>query len=672
MSRALLRRLLPLAALLPLAVACESAETAPPAAPPPPPPVAAAPPAPAPPPPRTLSRADFNRFAVRLDLPLFWATDGDGDGVPDPDEVKTLLFYPTSGSVDVARGIAAILAYDPGVSAPGLSSEEATRRHLVGEDLDQGAVTMLHSDLRSGSAADKKLLEHMLVAARAIDDIYATMRGSAALASRVPADDASSQSLFRRDWGPACAGAKTRKDPACSAIPGAPKPLDDAYPASLEADPGFCAALQKRPDAKAVVADHFGVVREKDGKLVSVPYSQAYAGPMKAIAAELRAAAADETEPGEAALRAYLEAAARSFTTDDWGPADEAWSRMNAQNSKWYLRVAPDEVLTDPCNLKAQFHLNLARIDPGSVRWQSKLTPLEDEMERALAALVGPPYRARKVTFHLPDFIQVVLNAGDDRQPTGATAGESLPNWGKVEQEGRGRTVAMTNIGTDPDSKAFARKRIESLLDVESAKAWTPDDEPALVGTILHEATHNLGPTYTYAFRGKRGDAVFGGGLASMLEELKAETGAMYWLDWLAKKSVVAPELQRQAYAAWLSWALRHISTGVHSGSEDQPYSQLSAIQVGFLLDEGALAFDPAAAAANGADRGAFAVHWEKFPAAFEKLMKVVATLKAKNDKDAADRLVARYVDGTVVPLALVAERELRFPQTTVAYAVDR
>jgi hypothetical protein len=667
------RLLAPLAAAAVLA-ACGGAEPVPAnVAPPAPPPSVAVAPAPPPPAPvRTIARSDFNRFAVRLNLPLFWAADANGDGVPDPSEIATLLFYPTSDAPDVTRGIDAIRAYDPAALPAGLSPEEVARRTRVGEDLDQGAVTVLRTDLRSAPAADRKLLEHMLAAARAIDDIYATMRGSKALAARVPADDAASQSLFRRDWGPTCAGPKTQKDPACTAIPGAPKPVYDAYPAAMQSDPGFCAALQKRPDARAVVADHFGVVRERDGKLVSVPYSQAYAEPMKAIAAELRAAAADETDPGEAALRAYLEAASSSFTSNDWAPADEAWSRMNAQNSKWYLRVAPDEVLTDPCNLKAQFHLNLARIDPGSVRWQSKLTPLEDEMERAVAALAGPPYRARKVTFHLPDFIQVVLNAGDDRQPTGATAGESLPNWGKVEQEGRGRTVAMTNIGTDPDSKDLTRKRVESLLDAESAQAWSPDDEPALLGTILHEATHNLGPTYTYAYRGKRGDAVFGGGLASMLEELKAETGAMYWLDWLAKKGVVAPELQRQAYAAWMAWSLRHISGGMHSGTEDQPYSQLAAIQVGFLMDEGALAFDAGAPAANGTDRGAFVVHFEKVPAAFEKLMKVVVTLKARNDKAAAEALVARYVDGPVVPMKVVAERELRFPLSTVAYAVDR
>jgi len=662
--------------LLPLfasVAACNQADTPPPAAPPPV--MAVVAPPSVPPPPRKLSRADFNRFAIRLDVPLFWAADTNGNGLPERDELRTLLFFPTSESLDVDRALAAILAFDPAAPpAPTLTGDEVARRQLVADDLDQGAPSLLYTDLRGDTAADKALVRHMLVVGGLMDDIYATVKGAKSLAARVPADDLASQSLFRRDWGPACAGAKTHKNPACTAIPGAPRATNDAYPAAIQTDPDFCAALQKRPDAKLLLADHFAVVRvrEKDGALISVPYTQAYPAQMSAIAAELRAAAADETDAGEAALKAYLEAAAKSFTTNDWLPADEAWSRMNATNSRWYVRVAPDEVLADPCSAKAQFHLNVARIDPGSIRWQSKLTPFEQEMEGALAKLVGAPYRSRKVTFHLPDFIQVVLNAGDDRQAVGAIAGESLPNWGKVETQGRGRTVAMTNIGSDPDGREQSKKRVDSLLDSASAAAWVDADEPALLGTILHEATHNLGPTYSYVYRGKKGEAAFGGGEAAMLEELKAETGAMYYVDWYAKKGIVPPELAKQAYMAWLAWCLRHIAVGVHSGTDDQPYAQLAAIQVGFLLDAGALAFDPLAPAANGTDKGAFSVRFEKLAPAFEKLMKTVGTLKARNDKPAADALVARYVDGAVVPQAIIAERELRFPQTTYVYAVDR
>jgi len=653
-----------------LAIACEPAEVAPPPLPPPvAPPAPLAPPL-SPPPSQPVSRADWNRNAVRLNLPFFWVADTNGNGVADADEVRRLFFYPASSTADLGQVRDAIVHYDADALPSGLAPDEVLRRRLVLADLDQGAPTLLARPIGNASAADRAFVSHMVRVAADIDLIKGTMSGARALESRVPADDPASQSLFRRDWGPHCAGAKTRENRACSAIPGSPPLINDAYPAALQADAGFCAKLEKRPDAK-VLLDPFSVIREVAGKLVSVPYHQAYEEPMRRVASELRAAADDETDASELALKAYLLAAAQSFSTNDWNVADEAWSRMNAQNSRWYLRVGPDEVLSDPCSQKAQFHLTLAHIDQGSLEWQKKLTPLEGEMERAIAALVGPLYRPRHVAFHLPDFIQIALNAGDDRAAMRATAGQSLPNWGKVEREGRGRTVVMTNIGTDPDSRAVTRQRLESLVVSDVMKGWTDAQEPALLGTILHEATHNLGPTYTYVFQGKRSEAVFGGTVAAMLEELKAETGALFYLDWLEKKGLVSAEVHEQAIAAWLAWALRHVATGVHSGGEEQPYSQLSAIQVGFLMDEGALSFDATAMAANGADKGAFAVQRDKLGPAVHKLMTVVAGVLARNDKPGAEALLAKYVDGPVVPQATIAERTFRSPQETYVYSLD-
>ena len=76
--------------------------------------------------------------------------------------------------------------------------------------------------------------------------------------------------------------------------------------------------------------------------------------------------------------------------------------------------------------------MTFARINPDSLRWQEKLTPVQQEMEDSLAALIGEPYKARKVKFHLPDFIDITTNSGDDRSAVGATIGQSLPNWGPV------------------------------------------------------------------------------------------------------------------------------------------------------------------------------------------------------------------------------------------------
>jgi len=293
-------------------------------------------------------------------------------------------------------------------------------------------------------------------------------------------------------------------------------------------------------------------------------------------------------------------------------------------------------------------------------------------MEKSLAAHIGAPYKERKVTFHLPDFIDIVTNAGDDRDPMGATIGQSLPNWGPVVAQGRGRTVAMSNLYTDPDSQKIRRDQAESLLSKESVARYSDAQLPGLLSTILHEATHNLGPAHEYKVKGKVDKELFGGPLSSTLEELKAQSGALWYVNLLLRKNILTAEQAQQTYADSVVWALSHISRGMYSESKQpKPYSQLAAIQIGYLMDAGAIGWDAKAKAANGADEGAFVIHFDKLPAAIDKLMKDVGRIKATGDKKKAQELIAKYVDGAVVPMQVITTRMLRHPKASFVYAID-
>jgi len=417
---------------------------------------------------------------------------------------------------------------------------------------------------------------------------------------------------------------------------------------------------------------HFNVVRGVGANAEAVPYNVAYKDQFAKIAEALRDAAKTVTDPNEKPLVAYLEAAAQGFTTNDWNPADEAWAKMSVDNSKWYVRAAPDETYWEPCARKAGIHLAFARINQASKEWQKKLAPVRQDMEQQIAQRAGAPYAARRVAFQLPDFIDIVINAGDDRTPLGATIGQSLPNWGPVVAAGRGRTIVMSNLYQDPDSRAARRAQAESMLDAASMRAYAGTPDPGLLGTILHEATHNLGPAHEYKVGGKTDTVAFGGPLASVMEELKAQTGALFLIELLRTRKLISDELAAQSYADAIVWALGHISQGMYTGGhEPKTYGQVAAIQVGYLLDQGALTWDAKAAAANGKDTGALAIHAEKLVAAIDKMMKTVAGIKARGDVAGARELVARYVDGTVVPHAAVAERFLRLPKASFVYAVS-
>jgi len=628
-----------------------------------------------------VDRRAFNRSAQRLNLPLFWSIDKTGNGGIEPDETALLLFYPTSGTAKWVEGGSFTPAFEEAYKRivedaagsgvpPGLSAEEQARRSLVVQELDQGRATLVSNDLSALGSDEKSLVEHVLSASNLIDSLYATQIGAKALEDRVPREDIASQSLFRRNWGPKCLQPLTEQKPACSAIPGATKPLCDAYPAAIQSEATFCQKLEKLPNSKPLLAP-FVVVREKGAAFEPVPLSVAYKAPMEAISKELRAAAEAIKDPKEKPLKAYLVAAAQSFHDNNWLPADEAWARMNATNSAWYLRVAPDEVYWDPCNHKAGFHVTFARINKDSLAWQDKLAPVEQKMEQTLATLIGKPYAVRKVTFHLPDFVDIVINAGDDRKESGATIGQSLPNWGPVANQGRGRTVAMSNLYTDPDSQKSRREGAESLLSKEGMSDYVDSAQPGLLSTILHEATHNLGPAHEYRWKGKTDAQWFGGNLASMMEELKAQSGALYFVDFLKQSGVIDAPTAKRTYTDSIVWAFGHISRGMYTETgQRKAYSQLAAIQIGFLVDEGALTWDASGKAANGKDTGAFTMHLDKLPGAIEKMMKTVGGLKATGDKAGAEALAKKYVDGTIVPQGIITERLLRNPRATFVYAL--
>jgi hypothetical protein len=620
-----------------------------------------------------LERIPLNQLALRLDLPLFWASDADGDGQVDPDEVRGLLFY--GQQIEWVRDGRFTeefdRAYQAMVEAARAPAPSDERLRLVHEELTYAMPTLLETDLRELPAPHQAFAGHMLNVAGLIDRLYARQTGMEALAAQVPSDPAS-RALFRRNWGPGCQAPSTETNPACSALEGAPRERVDVYPASLQTGDDLCQRLEGHPRASELLTP-FTVVREHEGELRAVPYHEAYADLMGPIASELEAAATAMTDPAEEPLRRYLRAAAQAFRDNRWEPADEAWAAMSVHNSRWYVRVGPDEVYWEPCSQKAGFHLTLALIDQGSLAWQERLTPLQARMETSLSELVRE-YRARDVSFHMPDFIRIVVNAGDDRSAFGATIGQSLPNWGPVAEEGRGRTVAMSNLYTDDDSRRIRREQAASVLSQETMATYGDNPQAGLLSTILHEATHNLGPSHEY--RGPDGQTAseaFGGGMASMLEELKAQSGALFYLPMLREAGVITEAQEREAYLDSIVWAFGHISRGMYTSTgQRKAYSQLAAIQVGFLMDRGVVRWDPSATAANGRDQGAFTIDYAAFPAAARQLMELVVRIKATNDRAGAEALANRYVDGDTVPQAAITERLLRFPRQSFVYAVHR
>ncbi len=614
-----------------------------------------------------LSRADFNRLAVEAGLPLFWVVDSENPGIPDASE----LAFPNGGPKATASYLPKGVHGKP-FEAAYRRLVELRRREAVRAELAAARPTLLETDTSAYTAEERALVARFQTIARLIDQLFELQHGSAGLEKKIPKDDAASRALFWRNHGPWCEAPATENDPFCNATPDFTKRKSLSYPVEGEQDKAFCEALAAAPNAKDLLAP-FTVVRPaKTGGYEAVPYARAYAKPMKAIAKELKAAAAGLQSTTEVRLAAYLTAAAKAFETDDWSAADEAWSLMAGSKSAWYVRVGPDETYWDPCGVKAGFHLSFARQDPAAAELKAKLEAIRGDMEKAVAALVAPEvYAAREVGFQLPDFIQVVLNAGDSRSAIGATIGQSLPNFGKVAEESRGRTVVMSNLYTDADSLAAAAEKDALLLDSAALALRDASGAAGRMGTVLHEAMHNLGPTGSWLVGDQKSEAIFGGDLDAILEESKAEIGAVFLMPLLVEKGILTTEQHHQALAAVLSWGFGQLANGL-SSSDGRPktYSHVAAILLSKLVSGGALTWIVAEGDAEG---GRFAFDPTKVQDLVKVTMTEIVRIKAAGDKEAGLALDAAATTPEVVASLHVEEitqRFRRFPKATFIYAV--
>ena len=102
-------------------------------------------------------------------------------------------------------------------------------------------------------------------------------------------------------------------------------------------------------------------------------------------------------------------------------------------------------------------------------------------------------------------------------------------------------------------------------------------------------------------------------------------------------------------------------------------YSQLAAIQLGWLMKNGAVTWKADETAANGKDKGCFSHRSRQVPRGREALMTEVAQIKGKGDKARAEKLVKDFVDVTGDKKKVhdvITERVLRSPKPSFVYSI--
>ncbi|PIR25642.1 MAG: hypothetical protein COV43_04650 [Deltaproteobacteria bacterium CG11_big_fil_rev_8_21_14_0_20_42_23] len=616
-----------------------------------------------------ISAEHFNRLLhAQVGEEMSWMDTSTNPGTVDPEELvakgeagaKLLALY-------VMKDANGALRFSPQFSDVYRKVLTTRSQELVAEEKAKFEIIPLETKLKDLglNETERAIVQDIREAGAYLEQAYRAQLGAASYA---PKQEAGSFSLDELNHGPWCS---QNTDPLCTTDPSFPPKRTSLYSDAVRNPDGSpnCDLITKK------FSNPFSVVRDGKNGPEEVPYAVAYGNFVAPAAAALKRAATKAGEIGDTALQAYLSQTAEGFLSEKPFPfaeSDKAWIAMKGK-SKFFVRVSADETYWDPCALHAGYHLELGLIDEKANDRSAKFTTHIQSMEDEMARLSQGTYKKRPVAENLevPEFVQVIEFTGNARSAGSTTIGQALPNWcgedGKADDCGHRSAVYTNHLNAGYNQKEAPRM---AVMLSEAALPFSINEEQA-ERVVLHEILHNTGPNYgnVVGKEGKTATEVFGK-QKGMLEELKAETAAGHFISWLAQhKGLYSDEQRNQLYTRGVLWNLSHLKKALEHKtdlSNAGAYSRLSAIQFGWMVEQGALHFNPTSKTWD--------INYEKMPKAWESLMSKVMTIYASGDKKALDALTSRYWKGEglkQLQLEALEEKTGKFPVRSIVYKVS-
>jgi hypothetical protein len=361
--------------------------------------------------------------------------------------------------------------------------------------------------------------------------------------------------------------------------------------------------------------------RAPDGRWQAVPYSVEYQGELERAAELLRNAARWTQQP---TLRAFLEARAAAFLSNDYYDSDVAWMKLDASIEP---TIGPYETYEDGWfGAKAAFEAYVSLRDEAETAKLSKLAGELQEIENNLP--IDGKLRNPKLGAMAPIRVVNQLFCAGDANKTVQAAAFNLPNDERIIKQVGSKRTLIRNV---------QRAKFEKVLLPISRVALAPRDRAAVsfdaffTHILMHELMHGHGPNETIAAGGKP-MAVRTALQQSYgaIEEAKADISGLFALQYLIDKGVLDRALEKAVYVTFLASTFRTLRFG------GDAHAIGMALQLNTLLDAGAVLV---------AKDGTFSVDPAAFKQAVRDLTAEIMTVQAAGDgAKAAEMLRARAV----------------------------
>ncbi len=355
--------------------------------------------------------------------------------------------------------------------------------------------------------------------------------------------------------------------------------------------------------------------------LVAIPYHIAYRSFLEPAAADLRAAADLSDDP---AFANYLRLRADALLTDDYFKSDVAW--LELKRPKFDLIFAPYESYDDTVlGVKATYGASmLVRNEEESRKmeaFQKYVADIQDALP--VAERDRPSKRGLETPMEVVDAPFRTADLGHGYQ----AVADNLPNDPRLHESKGSKKLFFKN---------FMDARVNYVI-LPLAKFMMPPAQAAqvsaegyLLGTVMHEICHGLGPGFAHNASGEKIDIREAIGPAySGLEEAKADVLGMFSLKWLVDHAVLPKQKLPEYYASYVAGNFRTLRFGAA-----EAHGQAEMMEFNYYLEHGAVKREAT---------GKYSLDFEKMPGQIENLAKELLEMEATGDRARAEAWFKKY-----------------------------
>lgn len=488
------------------------------------------------------------------------------------------------------------------LALPGLVQAQV----LQPEDFARYERVELTTDLSHLSPNQVKMLGHLLRAASVMDGLFwqQAFGNTQALSSHIKSPKLRAYAGI--NYGP---WDRLRGDaPFLEGF--GPKPLGARfYPADMTKAEFEAADFPGKKSLYSLIR------RDSGGKLVSIPYSQAFRPELEIAAGHLREAAHLTEDEG---FREYLSLRAKALLSDDYQPSDMAW--MDMKNNSIDIVIGPIETYEDKLyGYRAAFEAYVLVKDKVWSQKLAKFARYLPELQRGLP--VPEKYKAETPgTDSQLNAYDVVYYAGDCNAGS-KTIAINLPNDEEVQLAKGSRRLQLKNA---------MRAKFDKILIPISKVLIHPSQQRHIKfdsffsNTMFHEVAHGLGIKNTLDGSGPVKNALKE--YSGTLEEGKADLLGLYMITALHKKGELPGVDLMDNYVTFMAGIFRSIRFGASSA-----HGKANLIRFNYFRKMGAFQRDA---------QGYYSIDFNKMKKATDALTKEILMIQGDGDYARAGRMV--------------------------------